>query len=147
MPHLEEQILKFIPAPIEAFYRAYSDICRFIIIGGIATIVHYAVALTGYHVVGLSPLWANFMAFCAAFNVTYLGNYFWAFEADTDHKQSLPKSLAVSITGLLLSQLIVWSLTEKLGFPFHLTLIAAVMLVPMVTFSLNRFWVFRKKGD
>jgi len=139
----ENYILERLPVPIGHIYRRHSAIFRFIIIGGLATIVHYVTALGGYHLFGLSPLWANFMAFCVAFNVTYIGNYFWVFEADTDHKKSLVKSLVVSLTGLALSQFIVWVLTEKAGAPFHITLIAAVMLVPMVTFSLNRFWVFR----
>jgi len=145
MTSLEVKILKWIPRPLGRLYENYTDVCRFIIVGGLATFVHYSVALLTHHLFGLSPLWANFLAFLIAFNVTYIGNYFWAFEADSDHKTSLPKSLAVSVTGLALSQIIVWGLTERLAFPFHLTLIFAVTLVPMVTFSLNRFWVFKEK--
>lgn len=144
MVNLEAHILRWLPRPIARLYHAQRDIIRFIIIGGLATIVHYISALIAHHILGLSPLWANFIAFCTAFNVTYIGNYFWVFEADTDHRSSLPKSLTVSLTGLLISQTIVWTLTEKLSAPFHLTLIAAVTLVPLVTFTLNRFWVFGK---
>lgn len=144
MARLEAYILSWLPQFLEQPYLKHRDIFRFIIIGGLATVVHYTTALATHHVLGLSPLWANFIAFCTAFNVTYIGNYFWVFDADTQHKSALPKSLTVSLTGLLFSQVIVWTLTEKFGAPFHLTLIAAVMLVPVLTFSLNRFWVFGK---
>ena len=143
MPSVETYILNLLPQALGQFYNRYTDICRFIIIGGVATVIHYLTALLMYHGFGLSPLWSNFLAFCVAFNATYLGNYFWAFEADVQHRKSLPKSLTVSLTGLALSQFIVWGLTEYLSFAFHITLICAVMLVPMVTFSLNRFWVFK----
>lgn len=143
MTLLEVQILKWAPQPLRRFYETYVDICRFIIIGGLATLVHYVAALTAYGVFNVPPLWANFIAFIIAFNVTYLGHYFWVFKSENSHRSSLPKSLSVSLTGLMLSQLIVWGLTEKLDFPFHFTLIAAVTLVPIVTFSLNRFWVFK----
>ena len=143
MTRLETHILGYMPSTLSQFYKRYTDICRFIIIGGTATVVHFTVALIGHHLFGLTPLWANFVAFSVAFNVTYFGNYFWAFEADTAHKRALPKSLMVSLIGFLLSQLIVWVLTNILSVPFHITLIAAVTLVPVVTFSLNKLWVFK----
>lgn len=143
MTSVETHILNWLPAPLENTYRRHSAIFRFIIIGGIATVVHYIMALCAHHIFGLSPLWSNFIAFCTAFNVTYIGNYFWVFEANTDHKTSFAKSLTVSLSGLLLSQIIIWVLTETLGAAFHITLIIAVMFVPMVTFTLNRLWVFK----
>lgn len=144
MRHAESYLLKLSPKPLADFYVRYIDICRYIIIGGIATVVHFCTALIIHHVFGLSPLWSNFIAFCVAFNATYFGNYFWTFESDAKHSESLPKSLTVSLFGLSLSQVIVWSLTDYLDFPFHITLICAVILVPIVTFTLNRFWVFKK---
>jgi len=144
MVGFETYILRWLPQPVERIYIKHRDIFRFIIIGGLATVVHYVTALITHYVVGLSPLWANFIAFCAAFNVTYIGNYFWVFKADTKHKTALPKSLTVSLTGLSVGQIIIWALTEKLGTAFHLTLIAVIMLVPILTFTLNRFWVFEK---
>jgi len=144
MTSVETFILRWLPSSVAQVYRNHFDVFRFIIIGGLATVVHYIIALCAHHMFGAPPLWANFIAFCGAFNVTYIGNYFWVFDADTQHRKSLPKSLAVSITGLLLSQFIVWVLTEKMGVVFHVTLLAAVMLVPLVTFTLNRFWVFEK---
>ena len=145
MTSLEVKILKWIPRPLGRLYEDYTDVCRFIIVGGLATFVHYIVALTVYGGFNVPPLWANFIAFIIAFNVTYFGHYFWVFESDNAHRSSLPKSLTVSLIGLALSQIIVWGLTERLAFPFHLTLIIAVTLVPMVTFSLNRLWVFKEK--
>ncbi len=143
MTRVENHILRILPDFAQKIYRRHMDIFRFIIIGGLATIIHYIAALFTHHIFGFTPLWANFIAFCIAFNATYIGNYFWVFQAATDHKTSFMKSAVVSLTGLALSQVIVWILTEKGGLSFHITLIIAVMLVPMVTFSLNRFWVFK----
>lgn len=144
MTKAELKLLELAPRALRGFYTSYLDICRFIIVGGIATCVHFSLALSLHHFAGLTPLWANFFAFCTAFIVTYLGNYFWAFESSTDHISASLKSLSVSVTGLCLSQLIVWGLTEKAGCPFYLTLFASLLIVPIVTFSLNRYWVFRR---
>lgn len=144
MTRAELKILSRMPPLLSAFYTARLDLCRFIIVGGVATIVHFIAALTLHHAIGFSPLWSNFIAFCTAFSVTYLGNYFWAFESRANHISASLKSLCVSITGLCVSQFIVWSLTEIVQLPFHLTLFAAIMIVPFITFSLNRYWVFKQ---
>jgi len=115
------------PRLLSDFYTARIDICRFIIVGGLATIVHFTAALSLHPGLGLSPLWSNFMAFCTAFSVTYVGNYFWAFESSANHITSSLKSLVVSLIGLCVSQLIVWAFTEIAHVPFYLTLFVAIM--------------------
>lgn len=144
MTQAELKILSLMPRLLSDFYTARIDMCRFIIVGGLATIVHFTAALSLHHGLGLSPLWSNFMAFCIAFSVTYVGNYFWAFESSANHITSSLKSLVVSLIGLCVSQLIVWALTEIAHVPFYLTLFVAIMIVPFITFSLNRYWVFKK---
>ena len=144
MTQAELKILSHMPQLLSEFYRARLAVCRFIIVGGLATVVHFIAALSLYHGVGLTPLWSNFSAFFIAFSVTYLGNYFWAFESSTDHVAASIKSLMVSLTGLCVSPSIVWTLTEKAQLPFYLTLVVAIMLVPFITFSLNRYWVFKQ---
>ena len=144
MTQAELKVLEMTPRPLREFYESHLDICRFIIVGGLATAVHFVTALSLHHFIALAPLWANFAAFCVAFCVTYIGNYFWSFESSANHLSASLKSLAVSVTGLCVSQLIVWVLTEKAQCPFYLTLFAALLIVPFITFSLNRYWVFKK---
>ena len=144
MTQAELKILSLMPRLLSDFYAARIDLCRFIMVGGLATVVHFIAALSLHHGLEISPLWSNFMAFCTAFSVTYVGNYFWAFESSANHITSSLKSLIVSLTGLCVSQFIVWALTEIARAPFYLTLFVAIMIVPIITFSLNRYWVFKK---
>lgn len=146
MTQAELKFLNLMPLRLRAVYEAHLDICRFIIVGGAATLVHFTAALAVHHIFHASPLWSNFLAFCMAFIVTYLGNYFWAFESRAGHVGAGLKSLCVSLTGLGISQFIVWGLADQAGLPFYLSLCAALMIVPIVTFSLNRYWVFRREA-
>jgi putative flippase GtrA len=50
------------------------QVTRFAVVGGLATLAHVATAVILVEGPGLQPLWANFLAFCAAVLVSYLGN-------------------------------------------------------------------------
>ncbi len=122
---------------------------RFAITGGAATIAHVVAGLALHHFAGLSPLWANFFAFLTAWIVSYLGNWFWTFEARTTHRYSAPRFLIVALGSFALNQAIVWFTTGILDWPFWLALVPVVIIVPLAGFLASRYWAYndRRSSD
>jgi len=117
-------------------------VLRFATTGALATTTHICVALTLNEAVGVVPFWANFMAFLFAWPVSYLGNFFWTFETSSTHQWSVPRFGITSITGLVLSQSIVWISTEALGLSLRWALVPVIFVVPLVSFLMSRYWAF-----
>lgn len=122
--------------------QPFQQVFRFGVVGVSATIVHFVVALVMNEQFGVSPLWSNLIAFACAWPVSYLGNYFWTFDTDSNHGKSILRFAIAAICGLLLSQLIVWVVAEYMGYSLRIALIPALMLVPVFSFVMSRYWVF-----
>lgn len=115
---------------------------KFGIIGVVATLTHLCVALVLNEIFGIVALWSNFTAFLAAWPVSYLGNRGWTFNTNLAHQHSIPRFGVASLSGLLLSQLIVWFVADVMGYGLRLALVPALVIVPAFSFLANRYWVF-----
>lgn len=118
------------------------QVLRFAITGGLATLTHIGVALGLNEHSGVSPLWANFMAFFVAWFVSYFGNYFWTFEKSSTHHWSLPRFGVTALAGFFASQFIVWLAVAVAGLSFREALVPVVLIVPAISFLMSRYWVF-----
>jgi putative flippase GtrA len=103
----------------------------------------------GYWIVadvfGVEPMLSmtlNYLAF------TSLGYYLHSRFSFKDHgERDRPAArtirfFTVNTLGFLLNQLFVWYLVKHLGGPVWWSVIPIVFVTPLVTFSLNRRWVF-----
>lgn len=127
---------------------AVLEVVRFVIIGAAATVVHMCVAFALYYGLNFAPLIANPIAFLIAWCVSYAGQFKWTFkDSGAKHKSSAPKFFAVSVLSLILSQVVVWFTAEYLKLPFYLAMLCVVFSVPIVTFILSKFWVFRRAAS
>jgi putative flippase GtrA len=115
---------------------------KFLAVGGGATAVHVVAALSFNGFAGIPPLWANVMAFFVAAAVSYLGNWFWTFDAGSRHGLAVPRFLALSLSCFAVNQAIVYAVVEWAGRPLWLAMIAVVIVVPAFGFRLSRSWVF-----
>jgi putative flippase GtrA len=119
-----------------------TQIVRFAIVGGGATLIHLgsALALNGF--LGLSPLRANFCAFLVAFAFSYSGNFIWTFEGASAHVAALPRFLMLQITLFAINQAMVYVAVDLWGWPFFAALIPVVTILPAGAFLASRFWAF-----
>jgi putative flippase GtrA len=122
----------------------FDQVARFAVVGGIATVCHIVVAVVLVEGPGLTPVLANFIAFCAAVLVSYLGNHSWTFGATGEHLFHLPRFAAIAVTGLALNQAIVYTMVEVVGADYRLALMVVVLVVPALSFALNRGWAFSR---
>lgn len=118
---------------------------KFAAVGGGATLAHVVAALTLNDLLNVAPLRANFLAFVIASCVSYLGNWFWTFDAASHHAFSLPRFAALSLSCFVLNQAIVYGVAIKLGQPLWLAMVPVVAIVPAFGFWLSKTQVFLPK--
>ena len=116
---------------------------RFIVVGIAATITHLLMAVLLIEGLGLkSAALANALGVIAGSSVSYAGNYFWTFRRGGSHLLRLPKFVVSYMTVFVLSSLAMLLIADLGGIAYLLPLIAVVSVTPVVTFLLNRYWVF-----
>jgi putative flippase GtrA len=116
---------------------------RFVIVGLTATCTHVAIVVLLIDGMGLSlASLANAFALLAGSAVSYLGNYFWTFRSGGAHVGRVVR-FAVSY-GLVFAfgGLVMLLAADIIGMPYMLPLALIVVVSPILTFLLNRFWVF-----
>lgn len=117
---------------------------RFGLVGFASTLIHTGTASALHYWLGLSPLWANGLGFLAALVASFYGQTRLTFPEAAADGAAFLRFAAVAVMGLTLSQLIVWTVTGPLGWPFWLGLAIVVTTVPIATFTAFRFWALRR---
>lgn len=115
----------------------------YIVAGGIATAVHYAVliALVESSVLAAAPS-AAIGTLCGAW-VSYLLNRRTTFAANrVKHLHAVPRFMAVALLGALLNGLVVWVGVNALAWHYLAAQALATVVVMGLTFRLHRLWTF-----
>ncbi|WP_294171323.1 GtrA family protein [uncultured Sphingomonas sp.] len=123
----------------------FGQLLRFLVSGGIVT----ALGVGVYALVALGLRWhpqlGNFLAYVTAAATGYLLHSRWSFRDHGGERGggTLARFVTVSLISLGLNSFWVWLLTE----PFRLSpawpIVPMLFVTPLVTFTLNRQWVFR----
>lgn len=115
---------------------------KFGIVGVLATALHFSVVVALVEWFATSPLPANALGYGLAFAVSWFGSSRWTFRGATVARFAVPRFLCVSLLGLALNQGVNALVIYGLGGPYLAGLAAALVIVPAVTFTLNRVFVF-----
>lgn len=116
------------------------QLIRYGFVGVGATTVHLFVAFSLLHFLEASLVIANVSAFFSALSFSYFGNALWSFESRSGVK-SLGKFLVVSAVTLSLIVVIsTWSTSA--GVAPYIGILMIAVLIPMVSFLLQKLWVF-----
>ena len=114
----------------------------FLAVGAGAALLHLAVftVLLGR----VAPEWANVLAFCCAFIVSFIGHRSLSFsDTQTSRKRSLWRFLITALAGFALNELLLIAGIRWLDLPPVPALIGAQIAAAGQTFLLARFWAFR----
>ncbi|MDT8384044.1 MAG: GtrA family protein [Gammaproteobacteria bacterium] len=120
-----------------------TTVLRFAISGGLATAVHAGLFVGLIEGFSVRPVGAAGLAFVAALLVSYGMNYHWTFSVSAPHRLMLPRFIVVALLGLLLNLGITYAVVDLLGHWYGYALMGVVMVVPLMTFALSKWWVFR----
>jgi putative flippase GtrA len=125
----------------------FGQLLRFAISGGITTGLYALVysPLAKYGVV--TPSMANLAGYFVAMITGYFLHSRWSFRGHGERgnvAKTGSRFFVVSLVSLGLNSVFVWVLTEDslLNGPWWWPLIPILFVTPLITFAMNRFWVF-----
>ena len=115
---------------------------RYVLIGGLATAVHYCLLVAMVDVWGVNAGVAASAGALGGALAAYIGNRRLTFASAAAHRRALPRFLIVAAGGALLSGSLVWSGTTLLGMHYLVPQLVATALVLVAGFAMNRHWTF-----
>ena len=131
-----------------AFSNLFGQLVRFGMVGGFVTGLYAIVysPLAKFEIV--SPQVANLAGYLVAMVTGYVLHSRWSFRGHGSRDnpaQTTSRFFIVSLVSLGLNALFVFVLTDSraLDGPWWWPLLPILFVTPLVTFSLNRQWVFR----
>lgn len=121
------------------------QLVRFGLTGGLLTLLvagGYWILADGFGVEPMLSMTINYLLFTG---LGYFLHSRWSFKGHGSRDRPAARTarfFTVNTTGFLLNQFFVWLLVKHLGGPVWWSVIPVVLVTPVVTFSLNRRWVF-----
>ena len=103
--------------------------------------VHYCVALALSHFDIVVVYMANIAGYLCAVGVSLFGHSFFTYKKKIT-KQIVSRFVVVSLSTLALSEGILFVLEHWLALPHAISLAIIVSSIPVLTFVLNKFWVY-----
>jgi len=120
------------------------QLIRFGLVGGFVTALGagaYLVAALS----GVAPLVANVLAYVVAMASGYVLHSKVSFRGHGSRDNPAQRTLrfvTVSLISFGLNSLFVWAMTDPLALPVWTPVVPMLFVTPLVTFTLNRRWVF-----
>jgi putative flippase GtrA len=126
-------------------HETFGQLVRFVISGGIVTVLGLGVYALIALVLRWNPQIGNFLAYVVAVATGYVMHSRWSFGdhgGRRDHRTKV-RFVIVSLISFALNSFWVWLLTQPLHLSAAWPMAPMVFVTPVVTFTLNRQWVFR----
>lgn len=122
-----------------------AQLLRFVVSGGLVTVLGVGVYALVALVLKWHPQIGNLLAYLAAAGTGYVLHSRWSFRGH-GRRDNLARTgsrfLIVSFVSLGLNSFWVWLMTEPLALSPAWPILPMLFLTPLVTFTLNRQWVF-----
>ncbi len=131
-------------ARVIAAGAAFRQLLRFVVAGFAVTLFSAAIYAAAV-ALGTAPLAANVISHGCGMCVGYAVHSRWSFAAERDGGEAsmMLRFLLASGFSFLLNSLWVWLAVELLRLPPLAPLPAMIVLTPLISFVVNRHWVFR----
>jgi putative flippase GtrA len=92
------------------------------------------------------PELTNFLAFCVAFTISFMGHRNLSFSDTTSSvEQSLRRFVLVSMAGFACNEVVFSLALRLLGWPSWLALLVGFAVAGGQTYLLSRYWAFHRK--
>ena len=121
------------------------QIFRFALVGGFVTAISVVVYWVPATFMGVAPLLANLLAYAVAVALGFVlhGSVSFRGHGSRDNPaRRTGRFFVVSLVSLGLNSVFVWLLTGILDGPTWWPVVPMLFVTPLVTFNLNRRWVF-----
>lgn len=118
---------------------------RFLIVGGVATILQYSA------LIGMVERWhwnavvASSLGYFLSAIANYLLSYYFTFRGDNQHGVAITRFAAVAAAGLILNAALMELLAEKLHVPYVLSQILSTVATLIWNYWANSKWSFGRQ--
>lgn len=130
--------------PQRRLYQLMGQLMRFTLVGGLAALLHYVVALQCSQ--WLDIAWANVVAFLVAFWISFFGHFYFSFQqGQRPNLAVLIKFCAVAISGFAINQAVLLLQVQLTDWPLRFMLALAIVVSAGSTFVLSRVLVFKDR--
>ncbi len=121
----------------------FVQIFKFVIVGGIATIIDWIIYYIVYNFLHVNPLIANIISFSISVIYNYTASVKWVFDVNKEKNKirMLAEFLIFSIIGLLLTELLLWIGIDKLNMNAMLVKIVATAIVMVFNFVTRKLFL------
>lgn len=111
-------------------------IIRFIVVGGIATIIDFVCLYIFKEFLNFNVILANTLSFTISVIYNYIASITWVFDVNKTKNKNIQFILFItfSVLGLILNNLILYLLTDKLNIYYLISKIIATMFVMVFNF-------------
>ncbi len=115
----------------------------FVVVGFIATAVHYALLIGLVEWAGISAVAAALMGFAAGGTVSYILNRRHVFHSDLRHETAASRFLLVAVVGFALTYVFMSLFVRGAGIPYLPAQVATTGIVMLWSFAAHRMWTFK----
>lgn len=118
---------------------------RFVITGVAAALVYFAGSVL-LNSLGM-PSWASvtFGRICSIL-VAYFGQLHYVFQVTSNHRRMIWRFGLSRVLNWLVSLLITYVIHDLAGLAFWMASVAVVVIAPVISWPVSRYWVFRDDG-
>jgi len=130
----------FLPLLNNSFFLL---LIRYGIVGVVASLFHGIISYSLVEFLHIDFMIAHFVGFIFGTITAYLGHYFYSFKDQRNHKQLFFKFLLISVIAFFIHEFGAYFLVTQAHFNYKSQVLPFLLVVvPVFTFVLNRFWVF-----
>jgi putative flippase GtrA len=125
-------------------FRQFSS---FVVVGFIATGVHYAFLIFLVEIAGLPPVPAALIGYGAGGTVSYCLNRRHVFRSNLSHQAAVSRFTLVAAVGFGLTYLFMSLLVDRVGIPYLPAQIITTGIVMLWSFTAHKIWTFPPYRD
>ena len=116
--------------------KLVNKIIRFSIVGGIATLIDFVCLYIFKEFLNFNVILANTLSFIISVTYNYIASITWVFDTNKNKNKKVQFVLFVifSIVGLIINNIILYILTDKLNIYYLISKVVATMIVMIFNF-------------
>jgi putative flippase GtrA len=121
---------------------AIEMISRFLLVGGLATFIHYVILIFLVRVAGINEVIATTLGYSISTIFNYLLSRSFTFRSEVAHGKAFPKFIAVAMVGMAVNGILVWLLVVKLNLHLIFGQMLATTGAMIWNYCANKNWSF-----
>ena len=120
-----------------------NQIFKFIIVGGIATLIDWIIYYILNSVFNINPLISNIFSFSLSLIYNYIASVKWVFNVSKkkNKKRIFMEFIILSVVGLLISEFLIWLLVDKLSINSMISKIISTAIVMVFNFITRKMFL------